>query len=329
MLQMLKRVISVDEARIISQIGTVEAQYRTAVLNAVAAAKRAPGTLKQLAAMIESGRVEEALDAAARAGAIRIADQYAAVFVTAGQEAAEGLTDILDVTVGFDQVNERAVAHMQHERLRLIREFADEQKQATRLALSDGIQRGANPIEQARAFRGSIGLTSRQQQSVLNFRRYLEQAASGDTSALSRTLRDRRFDPTIRRALRTGEPLSAEQIERMTARYRERYVKYRSEVIARTEALRAVHVGQDEAMHQAVDDGLIDRESMERTWITSRDGRERESHALLNGQKRGLDETFPGLAGELRYPGDPNAPAAETIQCRCGLAIRIKSLKRD
>ena len=321
-----KRAITRDEQRVISRIGGVEKKYRRAVLNAIAAARRSPGTLSQIARLIEMGRVEEAIAVASRAGAISLANEYAGVYTAAGAETSGVLGRILGVTIDFDQSNERAVAHIRQERFRHIREFGEEQTRATRLALTDGVKRGLNPREQARAFRRSIGLTTRQQQSVINFRTYLERAAQGDSTALQRKLRDRRFDPTIRRALRTGDPLTPDQIERMTGRYRERYIKYRSEVIARTESLRAVHVAQDDATNQAIDEGHVDRDNVNRTWITSVDGRERDSHRLLNGVVRKMEEPFPGLAGLILYPGDPNAPAEETIQCRCSLAIRVISL---
>ena len=54
--------------------------------------------------------------------------------------------------------------HMQAERLRFIREFTDGQRDATRVAMVDGIERGLNPIAQARNFRSSVGLTARQQE---------------------------------------------------------------------------------------------------------------------------------------------------------------------
>ena len=51
----------------------------------------------------------------------------------------------------------------------------------------------------------------------------------------------------------------------MVERYRERYVKYRAEVIGRTEALRAVHAGNYEGYLQAIDEGAINREELQRT----------------------------------------------------------------
>lgn len=309
------------EQRLLALIARMEPRLRNAFLNAVAAAKDAI-TLETLVALLEGGRVEEALSAAAAAGAISLSNEYAAVFIIAGQEGAAFLEDVLEVVVSFNQVNQRAVNVMQQERLRLITNFTAEQRAATRSALVDGIRRGLNPVDQARNFRDSIGLTARQQAAVENYRRLLE---TGSAEALQRELRDRRFDSTVRRAIRSGEPLTAVQVDRMVRRYNERFIKFRAETIARTEALRAVHAGTDETYRQAIADGLLDVDQLQRKWVTARDERVRSSHRGLNGLIRTIDETFPGAAGALRFPGDPAAPAAETIQCRCVLSTRIDS----
>lgn len=307
------------EERLLALISRAEPRIRLALTNAIVAA-RTQSTLTELAELIEAGRLDEAVTAASRAGVLRLADETAAVFTVAGRGAAEFLSDALEVTVGFDQVNFRAVRTMQEDRLRLIREFTAEQRNATRSAIVDGIRRGLNPVDQARNFRGSIGLTAKQQSAVENFRRLLEEDSS---EALTRRLRDRRFDSTIRSARRKGVPLTPEQVDRMVERYRERAVAFRSRTIARTEALRAVHAGNDEGFRQAIDEGNIDADQLVRTWVTARDERVRGSHRGLNGLERGLDETFPGLTGRLRFPGDPSAPASETVQCRCALSTRV------
>ena len=315
--------------RILRLLDKVEPKLRRAILNALVAA-RSQTTLKTIATLIENGRFEEAITAAVNAGTIRIANGYAGVYTLAGQETAKFLQDALEVVIDFDQVNQRAVNVMQQERLRLIREFTREQRLATREALTSGIRQGLNPREQARNFRSSIGLTTRQQRAVQNYRRLLSE---GSSEALSRSLRDRRFDRTVARAVQTGQPLTKAQIDRMVDRYSERYVIYRSEVIARTEALRAVHAGTEEMYRQGMDAGHFSKEDLKRKWVTAKDARVRHSHVGLNGLVRGIDETFPGDEGPIRYPGDPEAPAAETVQCflpwspldRSGIISAIKT----
>lgn len=283
-------------------------------------------TLEQLADLLERGLFEEAL-AALELAAAGLAAQQSAALIAAAQDTAQFLsTAALTVTVSFDVTNTRAVRLMQENRLGLIREFTDAQRAATREALTQGIRDGANPRDQARRFRESIGLTRRQTQSVNNFRRLLTTARQDglpSREALDRVLRDRRFDRSILRAIDTNEPLTAGQVDTMVERYRSRLLRHRSEVIARTEALRTVHQGTEEMYQQAIEAGQIRPEQLTRTWVTAQDERVRSSHQRLNGQVRALNEVWQADAGVLRFPGDPAAPASETIQCRCVLSTRM------
>lgn len=306
-------------ARLQRLIDAVEPGLRRAVLRALLASREG-ATLEGLAELVQSGRFGDLVEEAARSGALASSEAFAVAYVRAGQDAVRFLSNALDVSVGFDQVNERAVAAMRGERLELIREFTGEQRLATRDALSAGIRRGDNPVQQARNFRNSIGLTKRQQAAVDRYRDLLE---NGSTEALRRKLRDRRFDATVRAAAKGGTPLTSEQIDRMVERYAERSLRFRSETIARTEALRAVNGGNHEAYLQAIGEGHVDPDRLSRRWVSASDSRVRHSHVRLNGLVRRIDETFPGDEGPLRFPGDPDAPGSETIRCRCTLSSRI------
>ncbi len=52
-------------------------------------------------------------------------------------------------------------------------------------------------------------------------------------------------------------------------------------------------------------------------WLTAIDGRERESHAAVNGIRIPLGETFNVGGHSARYPGDTNLPVEERANCRC------------
>jgi len=283
-------------------------------------------TLNELADLLEAGKLEEALEAVDRA-AIKIGNTYGEQLSIAARDTAAWLSaNALTVEVSFDQTNYRAVAMMQENKLRLVREFTAEQKAAVRQAITEGIKEGANPREQARNFRNAIGLTQRQEAAVRNYRRMLEGAGRGvgdSAEALQRKRRDRRFDRTVARALRDSKPLTKAQIDLMVGRYRERYIKYRAEVIGRTEALRSVHQGTLEMYQQAFETGALGQAEVKHKWIAARDKRTRDSHRHLSGLVRLTGETFPGADGPLKYPGDPDAPASETVQCRCVLSTRL------
>jgi len=225
--------------------------------------------------------------------------------------------------VNFDQTNEAAVEQMRANQLRIIRNFTEKQRLATKLALLRGTAQGLNPRQQALLFKMSIGLTEQQVQWVMNFQKLLEEL---DSDVFKRLLRDKRFDPTIQTAIENNKPLSNAQINRMVERYRERVLTYRSETIARTEALTAVHQGVDNMYFQAIEDGILDEDAMEQTWHTSPpEKRIRPSHKTMNGQKRRMGEAFLSGAGNyLRYPGDPEAPVEDRIDCRCMKTTRFR-----
>jgi hypothetical protein len=281
--------------------------------------------LTTLADLLERGRVNEALEQLQDAAeALGSASNVA--FINTGQSTADFLQGAGVGRIVFDAVNPLAVSAMQAARLEMVREFSEEQLRATRLALVAGVTGGTGPREIARQFRESIGLTQRQTQAVFNYRRSLLAIGTDEQSAadvLSRELRDRRGDSQIRRALRESRPLPAAKVDWLVERYRARYVKFRAEVIGRTEALRAVHQGNEEAYRQAIASGKINADRIRRKWRTRLDGRERDTHLLLNGQERRWGETWETRNGTLRYPGDPDAPASEVIQCRCALETRI------
>jgi hypothetical protein len=224
----------------------------------------------------------------------------------------------------------RAVNAMRQNGLRLVSNFTDQQRRATNQALLDGIQRGANPREMARLFRDSVGLTPTQERWVRNYENALKTL---DGDALRRELRDRRFDPSVRRAISEGKPLSQAQIDRLVNRYRERALKLRAETIARTEALRSVHEGTREMYRQALDTGTLQRDQLVREWQTAGDERVRDfgngaqtSHRSMHGQQRLIDEPFTSGVGNQTLDPGAFGVGYEDINCRCVVTTRILTL---
>lgn len=312
-----------SQARLRGLIARAEPAIRLKFLEGMRLLRNA-NTLDDLADLIARGRIDEAL--AGLDAAIDLFVQETGVqFVRAGQDGAAFLSRGLNIIVVFDQTNDRAVAIMQNNRLRLVQQMTAEQRDAIREALTDGVRRGINPRAQAREFRSSIGLTRHQVRAVNRYRELLEQ---GSTQALQRQLRDRRFDRTVRAASRDRVPLSSGQIDRMVERYRERFLAHRAQTIARTESLRSVHEGTEELFQQVFDSGHLTPDQVQREWHTARDDRVRDpAHTAMRGQTRPEGVPFTdGLGNSLRYPGDPAAPGSTTIMCRCSVSRRIKKV---
>lgn len=310
--------------RLLRQSDQIGAGVRQAFLDSV---RRLAGQvdIEQLRQLIEQGRIREAIDQIEQAA---IAQGYGPFLdaVTAGTIGAARATARLEtqhsgLAVRFAQTNPQAVEFLRNYEMDLIRELTDDVRASVRSVIDAGVQAGRNPLDIARDIRGQIGLTGRQSQAVQNYRRLLEQ---GDGDALARQLRDRRFDPSVRSHVAGTRALSDDQINNLVGRYQARYLKYRSETIARTEAKRALGSGNQLLWNQAVTDGQIGEGQVTKKWATVGDHKVRQAHVELNGQVRGLNERFTCSQGTIMYPGDPAADAGLTVNCRCAAIYRFK-----
>lgn len=90
--------------------------------------------------------------------------------------------------------------------------------------------------------------------------------------------------------------------------------------MAQTERNRVQSQARADALHEAAQAGVI----VTKKW-SARMRNTRDSHAALNGVEIPENEKFRTIWGnELRYPGDPEAPAAEVINCHCVLIPDVK-----
>jgi hypothetical protein len=291
------------------------------------------GFVQRLRSGAPAKMVSDLLERGDLAGALRVVDGEAqavgtavsrAVYQAAEAEAKTAPEALIGhVGIGFDPGNPRAASIIRQTGADAVRQITAAQRQAIQSAMAEAMQSGKGPEVAARAFRDAIGLTDRQRQSVGNYRRLLEQHSA---EALERALRDRRFDASVQRAATTGEPLKAEQVDRMVDRYRDRMIASRADTIARTEGVKAASLGRQEAVAQTLEwSGLAD-DQVEKTWRAIQDKRTRDTHRHLSGQSvTGLQTPFRSISGAtLQYPGDPAAPLDETINCRCALSYSVK-----
>lgn len=98
-----------------------------------------------------------------------------------------------------------------------------------------------------------------------------------------------------------------------------RLSRARANLIARTETHNAANYGSVQA---AKETGL----TLRKEWIAALDERTRFQHSALSGKIVAADEKFsaPAIRDDPAYliahPGDEDAPAFATINCRCALA---------
>lgn len=168
---------------------------------------------------------------------------------------------------------------------------------------------------------GVLGLTDRQTQAVVNFRRMLQEQRFKE--ALTRELRDGRFDATLWARIQNGGSLTDEQIDRMVARYEARMLAYRARTIARTESAVAHAEGQRQAWTTAIQQGRVNPNLLIKRWVTANDERVRAHHAELHNAIIPYDKFYIVRGGSLKNPrisqvfGPPHEP-----NCRCVLSIR-------
>lgn len=293
------------------------------------ATMKSPAMIREVERLIRLNQINEAvnlIDSHLRKFASVIPRNYTRV----GESTVTSLESTIRrlrprIAISFDPANPRAAAQMQRQSLSLISRIGDEQRRSIRNALTEALNDGAGPRQAARAYRSAIGLTDDQRRAVRRYRDLLE---AGNVSALDRGLADRRFAPhsdTLAARKKYVEALTPSDIDRMTDAYERKYVKYRSELIARTETTKTVNAANDEAFAQVTDEAGIPDELIERTWQFTRDARTRDSHRNMQAQVvRGLNTPFvTGLGNQARYPADENLPAEDSIQCRCVVTHRI------
>lgn len=68
--------------------------------------------------------------------------------------------------------------------------------------------------------------------------------------------------------------------------------------------------------------------AVDKTWISRRDEKVRDSHRQAHGQHRPVGELFSVGEALLRYPGDPSGPPKETYECRCWATHRSRATGR-
>lgn len=88
--------------------------------------------------------------------------------------------------------------------------------------------------------------------------------------------------------------------------------------ITRTEGNRVANQSAMDACYRAKEMGA----DVAKRWCAYLDSRTRESHAMIDGEIRELDEKF---SNGLMFPLDPNGKASEVINCRCALEQKAKA----
>lgn len=295
---------------------------------------RQTSQVEQIARSLERGDVESAIRAVGLDPVnFRPVDEtLTRAYEAGGNATAAGVPKLgrpgeLRVFFQFNVRNPRAEEWITRFSSNLVTEIVDDQRDMIRKFLQQGLAAGKNPRStvldlvgrvgaSGQREGGMIGLTSSQADWVRSYEEALRSDSPG--AALTKNLRDRRFDGAVQRAIDTSEHIPDETVDKMVASYKNRALRFRAEGIARTETMAAMHESQQQAMEQLVSTGEVTRDQVTFVWRTAEDDRVRESHEVMDGQEVAMGEMFTtGDGNQLEYPGDPNGPAGEIINCRC------------
>ena len=241
------------------------------------------------------------------------------------------------VVARWDMTNPRATDWLaNYSSTRIAGDLLNDQIQAVQRAISAGYNLGRGPNEIALDIVGRIGENGRRTGGVIglsdqmagwstNMRTYL---TNDPRRALQMTKRDRRFDATINRAIKTDKPLTRTQINRMVARYEDRLLKLRGNTIGRTETAQAVNAARMESMRQGMAKAGITDDMITKIWYhggPAPSGKERFEHIMLHKHEvQGINTPFMvGGVVPMQYPLDPAAPVDQVANCRCSYQISV------
>lgn len=299
--------------------------------------------IADIVALLERGDVDGAIRAI---GLDPVAFRSFESAIRAAFEAGGGATvgsmpvlrspDATRLVLRFDARNARAEQWLTQHSSELITRIVDDQRNAVRLALTEGMAQGRNPRNVAldivgrinrvtgRREGGALGLTQTQERYAA---KALEELRSGDRAALqnylTRVRRDKRFDRHVLKAIEDGKPIASDTASRMVGRYKDSLLQLRGETIARTEAIASLNQSQVEAYRQAIDTGTVRPQDVRKVWVATKDKRTRDSHRELDGESVGINERF---SNGLDYPCDPAGPVEEVANCRCTMLTRVDHL---
>lgn len=315
-IRVIQKVTLPSDHPLIQAADKMQGRIKQAYLDAIESV-RGDLTVREISAALERGdaaRVMELLNLDERLasalggsglqpGIRNVRQALQETFAAGAQAAMQTLPQQIGVDLAFNLMNPEAVKFLDSYTFNLIRETTQQTRDSVQAVIVRAFREGGHPYEQARSIRDMIGLTTTQEVAVANYRSALEDGGASDLrNALGRSLRDGRYDRGLLRAIREEQPVSPERIDAMVDRYRERYLKYRAETIARTESIRASNKGQRELWRQAVEQDLMSDDA-QREWQASDDERQCEECGDLDGEERGLDEEF---APSIMEPPDPH-----------------------
>jgi phage portal protein BeeE len=271
---------------------TLEPKARKRVLDAL---KALDGfvDVAAVAAAFESGDVAGVIAAIGWSKftrALKAATQIQfAAYHSAGIAEAHALGSALSLDFAFDLSNPRAATYARGAGSEMITGITDTSKDAIREIVTSALGGDMTKDEAAVLIRDVVGLTPQGAGAVAKFQAKLA----------------------------ADENVTASDAARRTAKYADRLLASRADMIARTEIMTAANKGQHEAWDQAADKGLISKGTTQRIWIVADDDRLCDDcEQLGESEPIGLDDAFDNGGEQVDDP-----PAHPSCRCSQGLVF--------
>ena len=202
-----------------------------------------------------------------------------------GAQVGEEALGELAFRPSFDLRNPEAIAWVQAHGAELVTGVTDSTRAAIRALVEVAFREGRSPDLLAREVREIVGLTERQGRAVERFRARLIE-----------------------------EGIATDAIERRAEKYAEAQVRYRSQMISRTETLEASNAGQQALWDDARAQGLLDPQQTRRVWIATMDDRLEPNCEALDGVEVGLSDPWRSEGRDVMRP-------PLHVACRCATGL--------
>ncbi len=214
------------------------------------------------------------------------------------------------VELGFEVLDPFVEEYLRTHVADLVREVTLSSQQAVSTMTLDAYRTGKGSLSAAKDIRGAIGLTQNQATAVVNYRAGLIEVAEGRMTRAQLTARFSLSRDTLR-----GDVTLA-RVDQLTGLYRQRWIVHRSQVIGRTESVRAVSAGRMAFFDQAFKSGALNESTDRIVWSVTPDDRLCPICAPMDGQERKRGESFTdGNGASVAFP-----PAH--VSCRCDTQIK-------
>lgn len=280
--------------------------YRDAISDRRLIAALRTGDAAQVEAVIDPIALRERLATNMQATFLRI-------IRTTGSSAAQILSDQAGIRTSFNATHPGVVKAAREQAAQLVVGVPDLVKDIIAETIAAGARRGLTADQMARSIRNFIGLPPNWAQAADNFSVELQ---SGDISAaLSRKL-SAALKQQIRSRVIAGT-LDDTFIQSAAQQYAATLTNLRAKTIARTETIRASHIGLQEDWKQTRDAGNLPQ-TVRQVWIVTED----DKLCPICGAIPGMNPNGQQLGDPFFTPeGLVYAPPAPHPNCRCSLGL--------